>query len=160
MPKANKGELIPRKAREFELYTLWKSLPPVFKNSSEDIQAALGLKEEGSVAELISIKNQNEFAAKYGVSINNLTDWNKHLETNPPKFQEYKNIFKKFTKNMLASLYRKGIAKGDAAEIKLWFQLIEDWQEREGIQVVVPLQVNIMEETIDKIYGHTKNKNS
>ena len=75
-------------------------------------------------------KEQGELAVKFDVAPETLSRWKKH-----PLFwglvqREFKEWAKDKTPNVMASLYNRALKEGNAAEVKLWMQIIEDWKEK------------------------------
>lgn len=110
----------PYREKEYKLYLLWRSLPPL-RN--------LDLKSFSQTEiELLSIKSQKEFAARYSLSEDILSDWNKLTITIEYRIFDWKFWAQRLTKNIIGALYREGIIYGDAARVKLWMEIVEDWQ--------------------------------
>lgn len=120
----------PEMKQEFETYILWRSLPSILRGLSIEKLQEFGMKDE-IVLELLSVKNQVAFAEKYGIGdLGTLTDWNKRIDSDDLLKNSWKWWCKKLTANVMSGFYRKAVAEGDAARIKLWHQIIEDWEEK------------------------------
>ena len=79
---------------------------------------------------LLGIRTQTEFAEKFSVKdLGTLTDWNKKIEAEGLEEKMRPKWTRKLTKNVIAGLYRNAVAKGMAAEAKLWLQYVEGWVE-------------------------------
>lgn len=119
-------------ARIYDIYKAWKTIPPLMRGQDSEVIKRLGI-EEKEVAELMQIRSQTEFSEKYGVSQEALSDWNKLLLKDEDVI-DTKKWFKKLTRNVISSLYRKALIEGDAPRVKLWFQYMEDWKESLGVE--------------------------
>jgi hypothetical protein len=92
-------------------------------------------------------KTQKEWAKKWGVTEATLSIWKRKQ-----KFWEMVASFRREwakdkTSDVIYGLFRNASTRGEAAEVKLWLQSIEDWSEK-----VQPQQQNI---TIIGIKGIT-----
>lgn len=81
-------------------------------------------------SELRSPKTQGEFAKKFGVGPDTLSDWKKRPGFYESVKKKRKDWCKEKTPEVISSLYKKIQKTGSAQEVKLWFQLFEDWSER------------------------------
>ncbi len=132
--KTKKGKKLAYREQDFNTYVLWKSLPSLLRGKSAMELSSLGIKDEIAV-ELLTIRNQNEFAEKYKISqVAILSRWNKKIEENNLIRQNITWWAKKLTPNVVSGLYKGAVSKGSAAEAKLWFQYIEDWSEKTLIE--------------------------
>lgn len=128
----NKSEWQPIKEREYRLYLLWRSMPVKMLKLGESYLKKIGI-EDNDIKELVGIKYNQDFAKKFGLSLDTLTDW--HQKPVPP---EYKDIdwriwARQLTANVIGHLY-EGIEKEkDAARIKLWLQAVENYVEETKI---------------------------
>jgi len=128
MPKLHKNRV--EFKQEFKTYILWKSLPALLKGKPMIELEKLGIKDE-IVLELLNLKTQTEFAEKYNIKdLGTLSDWNKKIEEEELLKNSIKFWAKKLTPNVIAGFYKKAVSEGDAARVKLWHQLIEDWEEK------------------------------
>lgn len=71
-----------------------------------------------------------DFGKKYQVNKNTLTDWKKE-----PKFLDEMRRLRRHwgwerTPNVIFGLYRKILAEGGAAEVRLWMQIFEGFDEK------------------------------
>lgn len=130
--------LIPTTVRDydhiFDIYAVWRALPTVTLNkmSRRDMLESMGVDDE-LILELATIKTQSQFAERYNVHINTLTDWNKRiLELDP--LREVKKWAQILTKNMVTAMYTHAIKKGDAQLYKLFFQVVNDWSEKQKVE--------------------------
>ena len=140
----NDSEKRHEKEDVFQAYLVWKSLPAVFKNpppdrktgirmSIPDFLEILGVVDE-QVIQLSQIKNQNEFAERFHISIYTCTDWNKEIKERDPMEDIRKGWATGLVKNVINSLYNKALRKGDAFEVKLFMQLVTQWNEKQVVE--------------------------
>lgn len=131
------------KGDEYQMYCLWKSLPVFFRlpppdrithivPSSEEFLRRVGIVDENIYA-LAEIKTQAQFAEHYGVAEGTLSDWN-NTEGVVLASQNMQSWAQQLSKNVIFAMYNKIMRTGDAAETKLWFQIIEQWSEKQQIE--------------------------
>jgi len=97
---------------------------------------------------LKEIKLLRDWAKKWGVSPDTLTRW-KNRQDFWEKVAEWRiNWARDKTSDVVNGLYKRAATRGEASEVKLWMQLIEDWSEK-----VTPVKQDI---TIVGIRGITK----
>ena len=127
----------------FELYCTWKSLPSFFKYppmprkgkvrpTTEEFLDGLGI-DDPITRELAEIKSQRQFAERYNVHPDTLSDWNK---TNAVKdsLEEIRRWSRQLSKNVILALYNKALKDGSSFEVSLFFKLIEKWEEKSKIE--------------------------
>lgn len=127
----------PKKEKEFKLYVLWKSLPPLLRNELEkkpDLWKQTGFGENPIIEELLKIKTQGEFAIKFEVSPDTVSDWNKTI-MHRDLLGDYRQWAKMLTSNLLMAMYHKGIKYGDPHRIELWLKSIHGWTEKQQVEV-------------------------
>jgi hypothetical protein len=131
--------------RAYEAYLTWISLPSILKGQN-DVQFYIerGFKDEG-IIQLLQIKTQGEFAKAYGIkNKNTLSEWNQRAEAKD-RLTQVRKWAAKLTPNVLMALYSKILKEGDAPRVKLWAQLIEEWNES------VKVEHGADDDTMDKI---------
>ena len=126
---------------QFEIYKAWRSLPsilryPPSKYTATEYAQSLGIENE-EILELLEIRTKGDFATKYHVHPNTLTNWEKVLR-NSPTLQDTKHWATNLTKNMILSMYRHAMKSGNPAMYKLWFQVIEDFKEATRHEIDTP----------------------
>ncbi len=127
----------------YELYCAWKALPPFFKRppiprGAKEAPAVEDYLERSAIddpliIELSKLPTQKAFAEKYGVSEDTLSDWNK-TQGVKDSLSEIRGWSRQLSKNVLFSLYNRAMKDGSAFEVKLWFQLVEKWEEKARIE--------------------------
>lgn len=75
-------------------------------------------------------KYLKDFALKWGVSVPTLVDWKKKQEFWERVAEWRINWARDKTSDVVHGLFKRASTRGEAAEVKLWMQLIEDWSER------------------------------
>lgn len=126
--------VVPENKETFELYALWKSLPiNILKTIPKDqLQEKMGI-DDPIVLDLIEIHNQKAFAEKYDLREATISEWNKKIVENDPHY-ESKGWARNLTKNVMLSFYNHTVRKGNPLLYKLWFQVINDWEESSKIK--------------------------
>ncbi len=127
----------------YEIYCAWKALPPFFKKPpvARGAKEALPVDEylekagidDPFIVELSKLTTQKAFAEKYGVSEDTLSDWNKTQGVRD-SLVEIRGWSRHLSKNVLFSLYNRAMKDGSAFEVKLFFQLVEKWEEKARIE--------------------------
>jgi len=113
------------KAREYELYATWKSLPPLLRGQPRQILEKHGIDDENAIS-LLEIKSQTEFAKRFDIKDpGTLTDWNKRLSEERPLIRIHPWA-RNLTSNVIWALYKNAVKNGKAAEVKAWMENIEN----------------------------------
>lgn len=103
--------------------------------------------DDDDLMALAECKTQSQFAEKFGVSIDTLTDWkNKPV---PPEYEaiDWRHWAKQLTTSVVALLF-EGIQKDkDAPRIKLWLQAVDGYVEQSNING------NVSVETLNGVRG-------
>ena len=148
------SEITPYLKGIYDTYALWKSLPALFKfpppnkhgerPTPIEFAEQMGIDDE-TILELITIPTQIAFATRFKVHPDTLSDWNKTLHVRSG-LDDMRKWAKHLSKNVLTSLYNKAVRKGDAFEVKLWFQLIENYEEKSkvGLEAMGDIHFNII----------------
>lgn len=130
----------------FELYQIWKSLPVVMlsKMRREDYLKTVGFDDE-VVMDLAEIRTQKEFAEKYDLSPDTLTDWNKKLRDTGDQLGHIRNWANTLTKNLVMAMYMHALKKGDPQLYKLWLQTVAQWSEKQihEVETDQPIEFHI-----------------
>jgi hypothetical protein len=80
--------------------------------------------------ELRKPNTQVELSKHFGVGQDTLSEWKKRTGFWEEVAKQRKEWSKEKTSDIIYALYKRIIETGNAAEVKLWFQLIENWSER------------------------------
>lgn len=129
-----KDDVVIRLEREFDMYCIWKSLPPMIispnKGTVDQVLEQLRI-DDPVLIELANIKNQTEFAKHFNVSIDSLTDWNK-LINKRDTLADIRIWAKRLSKNVILSMYNNAM-KSDAKAYKdreNFLKVIEGWSDK------------------------------
>ena len=127
----------------YDLYAIWKAIPPMLKNPTkvmlkgktlEEFHLSMGVDDEKTL-ELLSLKTQTEFHNLYGVNKSTLVDWNKRLyEEGRDEMEEIRKWTNKLTKNVMLAMYNKLIRKFDPYTAELWLKSVAGWSEKQEIK--------------------------
>ena len=142
------------------MYCLWKSLPVFFRlpppdrithiaPSSEEFLKRIGIVDENIYA-LSEIKSQGMFPEIYKIGPDTLSEWNK-TEGVILASQNMQSWAQQLSKNVIFAMYNKIMRTGDAAETKLWFQIIEQWSEKQQIEHKLGPVVSINYEVVSPV---------
>ncbi len=113
MPRNAKN--VAYKAKEFETYLLWKSLPPHFRGLKISELKQYGFTDP-LLSRIVKIKTQTEFARRFGIKdLGTLTDWNAKAEqqhlvkevTAPAYEKELARVGKNVSESLIVSLQDK-----------------------------------------------------
>jgi hypothetical protein len=80
--------------------------------------------------ELRKPNTQVELSKHFRVGQDTLSEWKKRTGFWEEVAKQRKEWSKEKTSDIIYALYKRIIETGNAAEVKLWFQLIENWSER------------------------------
>lgn len=153
IPKKSEPEVVfnPYKGQEYRLFLIWRSLPMEIKIGGRPYLEKAGIDDDDLMA-LAECRTQSQFAEKFGLSIDTLTDWkNKPV---PPEYEaiDWRTWAKQLTTSVVALLF-EGIQKDkDAARIKLWLQAVDGYVEESNINSNVSVEtLNGVRNLVDKM---------
>jgi hypothetical protein len=126
-------KLKPYKEKEFDIFCIWKSLPAFIKSQPEEVLIGKMGIDDPNLLELAKIKRHQEFSDKFGVDMDTLTAWNRHVSENP-NVDDIKKWAKLLTKNVVMGVYNQAIKKG-GENAKLWVKWVEDWKETSALDL-------------------------
>ncbi len=120
--------------KEFEAFAKWLAISPLLRLLNEKELVKIGVDDPAELA-LLKIKTQIEFAEKFNIGPDRLSDWKERDE-----FWELVDIFEKKwgrnkTPSVLAGFYRKTLKEGDAPRVKLWLQYFKKFTEKQILDV-------------------------
>ena len=101
-----------------------------------------------------------EFAKKYDLEPSTLSRWQNRKDFWSAVRKEMKGWAKNKTPNVILALYNKAIRDGNAKEAKLWFQYIEDWAEKHGVDLGIGDDVDSIEFKVTRKKDEAKNKSN
>lgn len=153
IPKNSEPEVVfnPYKGQEYRLFLIWRSLPMEIKIGGRPYLEKAGIDDDDLMA-LAECRTQSQFAEKFGLSIDTLTDWkNKPV---PPEYEaiDWRTWAKQLTTSVVALLF-EGIQKDkDAARIKLWLQAVDGYVEESNINSNVSVEtLNGVRNLVDRM---------
>lgn len=130
--------------KEFEIYVLWKSLPPMLKGETpKDLEEVYFIDNEDLI-ELLQIRTQGQFADHFKLHKDTLTRWNKKL-VDRDVFADIRAWSNSLMKNVIFSTYRSAMSKDPKAnsDRKLFLQT-GGWGEE--------MTVNAKGETLTELF--------
>lgn len=123
-----------RKIQDFNEFCLWASLPSPLREP----------------------KTQKEFAAKWGLSEPTLALW----KAKPLFWETVASIRRDWardkTSDVIHGLFKRASTRGEAAEVKLWLQVVEDWSEKQAPQTQNITVIGIQGITSEELQQLTK----
>jgi len=125
IPKNTKSTRRPYKQGVFEMYPLWRSVKGFMGQSKAQEVIKRAGNNGSSVSDVFTLRNQTEFAKTYKVENSTLTNWNKLIDRED-LLKDVQEPARRQTKNVIASLYRTIIEKGEADEVRLWYNMLWD----------------------------------
>ena len=169
----------PYKSREFELYVIWKALPPIYRGREEEVLKKLGI-EDREALDLLQLKNQGNFAEKYGIDAGTLTDWNKKIRegnlTAPYRNGRFKEMLDNVNGSFIANLVSKPTPSGVRLANELFnsedmelkrrgyvkreeaIRLFKKHLENDGPILVIDLEVDHESPEVKRRYGRGKDR--
>ena len=94
-------------------------------------------------------RNQSEFAAKFGLCLDTLTDWKQRAGFWDEVKKEWDKWGKEKTNNVIARFYQKILGPDvSTADFKLWFQFFLDWSEKTEVEHSGTVNVKDMKELL------------
>lgn len=135
-PKPDKDEdtVIHHKPQEFELYCLWKTLPPMMiapvAGTVNDVIEKLRI-DDPVILELVKIRTQVDFAKRFGLNKATLSEWNSQI-TKRDTLADIRVWAKKLTKNVLFSMYSNAMSKGGTSfkDRENFLKVVEQWSDK------------------------------
>ncbi len=122
-----------QRIKEFETFAEWLALSPLLKLLSEEQLTKIGVDDPREI-ELLKIKTQTEFAKKFKLSIDTLTDWKKRSELWELVDKYLEDWGAKKTPSVILGLYRKAVSEGDAPRVKLWLEYFKKFKETSKVE--------------------------
>lgn len=137
-PRKKNEEPIQNKPKEYELYVIWKSLPPMMINPSkgtvDEVMEKLGI-DSPLLLELANIKTMTAFAEKYDVNRRTLWHWNT-LIAKRDTLGDIRVWAKMLTKSVVLSMYNNAIMKGGTSfkDRENFLKVIEKWSDKLNLE--------------------------
>lgn len=170
MAKQGNTELTPHNSErelkhksEYNAFVTWYSIPAQFRGLPSDKLVQLGIDEVHH--ELMKIKTQVQFAEKYKLNRDTLTDWKKrsHFD-NDLKNQVDRAIFQKFYTRIVHAFSMKTIEHGDAQRFTAWMKMFAGHTEMVDVNINEEINVNgadVLEgqSIMDLVFARLKSSN-
>lgn len=133
--KKKKVVVQPLRLKEFyEIYKVWKTLPPMWKGMTAENLEKMYSVDDPYIVDLLQIKNQSQFAERFKMSIETLTDWNRRMDDEGIDYlDEIRKWADKLTKNVVMAHYNKLIRKFDPVSGDIWYKTISKFSEKKEI---------------------------
>lgn len=115
--------------KHFELYALWKAMPPIIKGvTPKDLEEKYFI-DDPMLIELLQLRTQRQFADHFDLCEDTLTRWNNRLKERD-LFADIREWSNKLLKNVMMSTYRVAMSKDPKAngDRKLFLQF-SGWGE-------------------------------
>lgn len=123
-----------RKCPEFQSYVIWKSLPAMLRGAPKDMLNKFGISDDLSIS-LLEIKSQTEFAKRFKIKIGTCGEWNNIIIDENLIRDNIIRWAKMITPNIIMALSKTAVKTGKAPEVIAWFKIIEDWKEKNSIEL-------------------------
>lgn len=123
-------------AKEFAYYKLWLTLPDQLRGQSRAQLEKLGVHDE-ELLNIISCATQTDFAERFKVRRQTLSDWNKQLKLDPDVIDGYARELQALTKNIAMAVYLNALKTGNPEAWKTWMIFIHGWNPKEKIEHTV-----------------------
>lgn len=152
IPKKSESDVPfnPYKGQEYRLFLIWRSLPVTLRGISGEDAEDRGIKDPDLMV-LIQLKTLGDFADKFGISRDTLTDWkNKDV---PDEYQmiDWRYWAREFTPEVVHHLLEGIREKKKADAIKLWFQTVDGFVEQTAVENKATDALDAVSELIDSV---------
>ncbi len=116
--------------KEYEAFIKWWALPSLLRRATKERLDKYGFTPDDIPDEFQNIRTQTDFAKRFSVSVDTLTDWKKREDFWDRVKKETKEWVRGRTPNVILGLYQTAVREGNAAEVKFWMQYVEGWVEK------------------------------
>lgn len=112
------------------MYKAWRGIPAILLGETREQMEAVGFRDTVFL-ELIGIRTQDEFAARFKISkiAGTLTQWNKKLEEDGSHLELWNKLMSKLTMNVDAAYYKLMITNPSPQGWMNWHKIREGWTE-------------------------------
>lgn len=130
-----------KKRNEYEAFVLWYSLPTNFRGLDDAQLKEMGVEEEHF--DILKIKTQGEFAKKFRVGKDALTDWKKrsHFDKDIKNLVD-KELFQKFYAKVMYAFTMQTIKYGDAQRFMTWMKMFAGHTEVVDVNINEEININ------------------
>ncbi len=140
----------PYKGQEYRLFLIWRSLPVTLRGISSEDAEDRGVKDP-ELIELIQCKTMSDFARRFGISNDTLTDWKKKDVPDEYKVIDWRYWAKEFTSEVVHHLLESIREKKKADSIKLWLQTVDGFVEETSVNNRANDALDAVSELIDSV---------
>lgn len=130
--RENEPVFNPYKGQEYRLFLIWRSLPVTLRGISGEQAEERGVKDP-ELVELIQCKTMSDFANRFQISLNTLTEWKKKDVPDEYKVIDWRYWAKEFTSEVVFHLLESIREKKKADSIKLWLQTVDGFVEETSV---------------------------
>lgn len=140
----------PYKGQEYRLFLIWRSLPVTLRGISSEDAESRGVKDP-ELMELIQLKTHGDFAKRFGISMDTLTDWKKKDVPDEYKIIDWRYWAKEFTSEVVHHLLESIREKKKADSIKLWLQTVDGFVEETSVNNRANDALDAVSDLIDSV---------
>lgn len=152
IPKKSESEqpFNPYKGQEYRLFLIWQSLPVTLRGISGEDAESRGVKDP-EIIELIQCRTMSDFARRFGISNDTLTDWKKQPVPEDLQAIDWRYWAREFTPEVVHHLLEGIREKKKADAIKLWFQTVDGFVEETAVNNKATDALDAVAELIDSV---------
>lgn len=152
IPKKSESEqpFNPYKGQEYRLFLIWQSLPVTLRGISVEDAESRGVKDP-ELVELIQCRSMGDFAERFGISRDTLTDWKKQPVPEELQQIDWRYWAREFTPEVVHHLLEGIREKKKADAIKLWFQAVDGFVEETAVNNKATDALDAVAELIDAV---------
>lgn len=140
----------PYKGQEYRLFLIWRSLPVTLRGISSEQAEERGVKDP-EIMELIQLKTQGDFADRFQISMNTLTEWKRQPVPDEYLMIDWRYWAREFTPEVVHHLLEGIREKKKADAIKLWFQTVDGFIEETAVTNKADAALEAVNELIDSV---------
>lgn len=140
----------PYKGQEYRLFLIWRSLPVTLRGISSEQAEERGIKDP-EIMELIQLKTQGDFAERFQISMNTLTEWKKQEVPSEYQMIDWRYWAREFTPEVVHHLLEGIREKKKADAIKLWFQTVDGFVEETAVNNKATDALDAVADLIDSV---------
>lgn len=140
----------PYKGQEYRLFLTWRTLPVTLRGISGEDAELRGIKDP-ELLELIQLKTHGDFATRFQISMNTLTEWKKQPVPDEFKMIDWRYWAKEFTSEVVHHLLESIREKKKADSIKLWLQTVDGFVEETSVNNKANDALDAVAELIDSV---------
>lgn len=140
----------PYKGQEYRLFLIWQSLPVTLRGISGEDAESRGVKDP-EIMELIQLRTLGDFAERFGISRDTLTDWKKKDVPEEYQMIDWRYWAREFTPEVVHHLLEGIREKKKADAIKLWFQTVDGFVEETAVNNKATDALDAVAELIDAV---------